>query len=127
MASIPAETVAISRSAASRSGRDLALPRRLMPAALLLPSLLFLAVFFALPALGLVSYSVLTQAADGTIGRIGPDRIPGARRAVDLNIYCARSPCRNTTSPRSALNGAGSSPETLSNCWNASSLLKMRN
>ena len=68
MASIPAETVAISRSGAPRSPRGLALPKRLMPAALLLPSLLFLAVFFALPALGLVSYSVLTQAADGTIG-----------------------------------------------------------
>jgi putative spermidine/putrescine transport system permease protein len=44
------------------------LPKRLVPAALLLPSLLFLAVFFALPALGLISYSVLTQATDGTVG-----------------------------------------------------------
>ncbi|MGC1890022.1 MAG: hypothetical protein WA709_28680 [Stellaceae bacterium] len=40
---------------------------RLVPAVLLAPSLLFLAVFFALPALTLVLYSVLTQAADGTI------------------------------------------------------------
>jgi putative spermidine/putrescine transport system permease protein len=41
---------------------------RLVPAVLLAPSLLFLAVFFALPALTLVLYSVMTQAADGTIG-----------------------------------------------------------
>ncbi len=41
---------------------------RLIPAVLLSPSLLFLAMFFALPALGFISYSVLTQAADGTIG-----------------------------------------------------------
>jgi len=34
---------------------------------LLLPSLVFLAVFFALPAVGLVSYSFLTQAPDGTV------------------------------------------------------------
>jgi len=69
MASIPADTLAMSRSGAARSARCLALPTRLMPAVLLLPSLLFLAVFFALPALGLVSHSVLTQAADGT-GRL---------------------------------------------------------
>ncbi len=68
MASIPVDAAPISRSRASRSPRGLALPKRLVPAALLLPSLLFLAVFFALPALGLISYSVLTQAADGTIG-----------------------------------------------------------
>ncbi len=35
---------------------------------LLAPSLLFLAVFFALPALTLILYSVLTQAADGAVG-----------------------------------------------------------
>src|SRR5712664_3258806 len=68
MASIPADTLAMSRSGAWRSPRCLALPTRLMPAVLLLPSLLFLAAFFALPALGLVSYSVLTQAPDGTVG-----------------------------------------------------------
>ena len=51
MASIPVDAVPISRSRASRSPRGLALPKRLVPAALLLPSLLFLAVFFALPAL----------------------------------------------------------------------------
>ena len=37
-------------------------------AALLLPSLVFLAVFFALPALGLLACSFLTQATDGTLG-----------------------------------------------------------
>src|SRR5580658_8233005 len=42
--------------------------RRVVPATLLLPSLLFLAVFFALPALGLVSYSFLTQSPEGTVG-----------------------------------------------------------
>jgi len=39
-----------------------------VPAVLLAPSLLFLAVFFALPALTLILYSVLTQATDGTVG-----------------------------------------------------------
>jgi putative spermidine/putrescine transport system permease protein len=68
MASIPVDAVPISRSGASRPPRGVALPKRLVPAALLLPSLLFLAVFFALPALGLISYSVLTQATDGTVG-----------------------------------------------------------
>ena len=37
-------------------------------AALLLPSLLFLLAFFALPALGLMTYSFLTQAPDGSLG-----------------------------------------------------------
>ena len=41
---------------------------RLLPAALLLPSLLFLAIFFALPAVGLVSYSFLSQSPQGTVG-----------------------------------------------------------
>jgi len=44
------------------------LPRYTAPALMLLPSLLFLAAFFALPSLGLLSYSFLTQAPDGTIG-----------------------------------------------------------
>src|ERR1700704_6589350 len=68
MASIPVDAAPISRSRASRSPRGLALPKRLTPVALLLPSLLFLAAFFALPALGMISYSVLTQAPDGTVG-----------------------------------------------------------
>jgi putative spermidine/putrescine transport system permease protein len=43
-------------------------PRHAVPAALLLPSLLFLTVFFALPALGLLSYSFLTQSPTGILG-----------------------------------------------------------
>jgi putative spermidine/putrescine transport system permease protein len=53
------------RSSAERRGPTL---RQLVPAALLLPSMAFLAVFFALPALALVSYSFLTQSPEGTIG-----------------------------------------------------------
>ena len=68
MAAIPVDTVPISRPRAPFSARGVASPARLTPVALLLPSLLFLAAFFALPALGLVSYSVLTQASDGTVG-----------------------------------------------------------
>ncbi|MBV9827847.1 MAG: ABC transporter permease [Alphaproteobacteria bacterium] len=51
------------------------LPRRrrrvgkaILPVTLLSPAVLFLAVFFILPAFGLLTYSVLTQAADGTVG-----------------------------------------------------------
>jgi putative spermidine/putrescine transport system permease protein len=68
MAAIPVDSVPISRPRAPFSARGVASPTRLTPVALLLPSLLFLAAFFALPALGLVSYSVLTQAPDGTVG-----------------------------------------------------------
>ncbi len=63
-------TIPIASSAAYRSRtrwRRTTLDR-LVPAALLLPSLVFLAVFFALPALGLVAYSFLTQSPEGTIG-----------------------------------------------------------
>jgi putative spermidine/putrescine transport system permease protein len=52
----------------SRAERRRLTVERLVPAALLLPSLLFLAVFFALPAVGLVSYSFLTQSPEGTVG-----------------------------------------------------------
>jgi putative spermidine/putrescine transport system permease protein len=67
MAAIPVSSPA---TAAYRSGteRRRMVVRQLVPAALLLPSLLFLAVFFALPAVGLVSYSLLTQSAQGTVG-----------------------------------------------------------
>jgi len=41
---------------------------RFIPALLLSPSLLFLLVFFVLPAMGLISYSILTQSPDGTVG-----------------------------------------------------------
>jgi putative spermidine/putrescine transport system permease protein len=43
-------------------------PSLLVPAAQLLPSLSFLAVFFALPAVTLISYSLLTQSPQGTVG-----------------------------------------------------------
>jgi len=39
-----------------------------VPAAQLLPSLSFLAIFFALPAVTLISYSFLTQSPQGTVG-----------------------------------------------------------
>jgi putative spermidine/putrescine transport system permease protein len=44
------------------------LPLLLAPAAQLLPSLSFLALFFALPAITLISYSFLTQSPQGTVG-----------------------------------------------------------
>src|SRR5215207_2262649 len=68
MAAVPVDTIPKSRSRPPMAVRRFAWPRRLMPTVLLAPSLLFLAVFFALPALGLISYSFLTQAPDGTVG-----------------------------------------------------------
>jgi putative spermidine/putrescine transport system permease protein len=65
MAAVQIDTASAYRS---RVGRRRATRERLIPAALLLPSLLFLAVFFALPALGLVSYSFLTQSPEGIVG-----------------------------------------------------------
>ena len=67
MAAIPGDTTALSGGGAVlRPGRITL--ERWVPAALLCPALLFLAVFFAVPALGLVSYSVLTQSPEGTVG-----------------------------------------------------------
>jgi putative spermidine/putrescine transport system permease protein len=43
-------------------------PSLLLPAAQLLPSLCFLAIFFVLPAVTLISYSFLTQSPQGTVG-----------------------------------------------------------
>jgi putative spermidine/putrescine transport system permease protein len=43
-------------------------PAQLKIAALLLPSLMFLVAFFALPAVSLLAVSFLTQAPDGTLG-----------------------------------------------------------
>jgi putative spermidine/putrescine transport system permease protein len=68
MAAVPASTIPMPRSRVPAAARRTALPKRLLPAVLLAPSVLFLAIFFALPALGLVSYSFLTQAPDGTVG-----------------------------------------------------------
>jgi putative spermidine/putrescine transport system permease protein len=68
MAAISLDADHKARSRSPFQANPVALSRRLMPLALLSPALIFLAMFFALPALGLISYSVLTQAADGTIG-----------------------------------------------------------
>jgi putative spermidine/putrescine transport system permease protein len=68
MAAIPADATSISTSRSGAERQRRATLQRLAPVALLLPSLLFLAVFFALPALGLVSYSFLTQSPQGTVG-----------------------------------------------------------
>src|SRR5689334_18050754 len=65
MAAIPVQTAPVSPSGAPQVQWAAG---RLVPAVLLAPSLLFLGVFFALPALTLVLYSVMTQAADGTVG-----------------------------------------------------------
>jgi putative spermidine/putrescine transport system permease protein len=43
-------------------------PGWLLPALLVTPALLFLAVFFVLPAVRLIGYSVLTQSPEGTVG-----------------------------------------------------------
>ena len=56
MAAIQVDTASAS-TYRSRDGRRRANLGRLVPASLLLPSLVFLAIFFALPALGLVGYS----------------------------------------------------------------------
>jgi ABC-type spermidine/putrescine transport system permease subunit I len=65
MAAVPVETARVFPSGAPQARWAAG---RLVPTVLLAPSLLFLAVFFALPAFTLVLYSVLTQAADGTVG-----------------------------------------------------------
>src|SRR3954468_23130933 len=67
MAAISLDAVQKARSRSLFQASPVAFSR-LMPAVLLSPAMLFLAMFFALPALGLISYSFLTQAADGTIG-----------------------------------------------------------
>jgi putative spermidine/putrescine transport system permease protein len=43
-------------------------PGWVLPALLLTPALLFLALFFVLPAVRLIGYSVLTQSPEGTVG-----------------------------------------------------------
>ena len=61
------------------------LPRHTMAAVLLLPSLLFLTVFFALPALGLMSYSFLTQSPTGTLG--SPLTLEHYRHFFSVGLY----------------------------------------
>jgi ABC-type spermidine/putrescine transport system permease subunit I len=67
-------------------------PLRLWPsashatvAALLLPSVVFLAAFFAFPALGLLACSFLTQAPNGTLGR--PLTLDHYRHFFDTSLY----------------------------------------
>ena len=67
MAAIQAEAAPLSASRMFADWRRIGIAR-LLPAALLLPSLLFLAIFFALLAVGLVGYSFLTQSPQGTVG-----------------------------------------------------------
>jgi putative spermidine/putrescine transport system permease protein len=68
MAAIPADATSVSASRAGEGRRRQLTLARLVPVALLFPALIFLAVFFALPAVGLVSYSFLTQSPEGTMG-----------------------------------------------------------
>jgi putative spermidine/putrescine transport system permease protein len=68
MAAIPAETSALAPPRATTRARSWIAPGRLVPIALLAPSLLFLTAFFALPALALISYSFLTQSPEGIVG-----------------------------------------------------------
>jgi putative spermidine/putrescine transport system permease protein len=65
--------------------REWTLPRHAVPAALLLPSMLFLAVFFVLPALGLLSYSFLTQSPTGTVGL--PATLDHYRHFFGVGLY----------------------------------------
>jgi len=84
MAAMPAETLSASVPRRSTPRRRMALDRW-APAALLLPALLFLLVFFLVPAAGLVSYSLLTQAPDGTVGL--PVTIAHYRHFFDTPLY----------------------------------------
>src|SRR5215469_16500334 len=68
MAAIPAETSAVAPPRATTRARHWIAPGQLVPIALLSPALLFLAAFFALPALALISYSFLTQSPEGIVG-----------------------------------------------------------
>jgi putative spermidine/putrescine transport system permease protein len=67
MAAISADTTSVVPSRATWM-RSWIAPQRLIPIALLSPALLFLAVFFTLPALALISYSFLTQSPEGIVG-----------------------------------------------------------
>lgn len=61
------------------------LVKQLAPVVLLLPSLLFLAIFFLLPTLGLAGYSVLTQSPEGTVGL--PATIEHYRHFFETPLY----------------------------------------
>src|SRR5882672_10822599 len=67
MAAISADPRAVARARATWAQHWIA-PQRLVPIVLVSPALLFLAAFFALPALALFSYSFLTQSPEGIVG-----------------------------------------------------------
>src|SRR5258708_6463223 len=67
MAAISADPRAVARARATWVQHWIA-PQRLVPVVLVSPALLFLAAFFALPALALFSYSFLTQSPEGIVG-----------------------------------------------------------
>jgi putative spermidine/putrescine transport system permease protein len=60
-------------------------PSFLVPAAQLLPSLSFLALFFALPAVCLISYSFLTQSPEGNVGL--PPTLEHYRHFLGTSLY----------------------------------------
>lgn len=68
MAAIPVDSAAAIPSRRAARAQPWIARDRLIPAALLAPSLLFLTAFFALPALALISYSFLTQSPEGIVG-----------------------------------------------------------
>jgi putative spermidine/putrescine transport system permease protein len=68
MAAPPAAAPSLAFTRRSRRRMPGLSPGLLAPAAQLLPSLLFLAFFFLLPAATLVAYSFLTQSVQGTVG-----------------------------------------------------------
>jgi putative spermidine/putrescine transport system permease protein len=67
MPAVSLDTLAAPASAATRRHRKVAFGR-LVPVALLAPALLFSAIFFAVPSLGLIACGFLTQSDSGTIG-----------------------------------------------------------
>src|SRR5882724_7366018 len=68
MAAVPAASRPLRLFNVRKWARQSLRPALVVPAAQLLPSLLFLAIFFALPAVALITYSFLTQSAQGTVG-----------------------------------------------------------
>jgi putative spermidine/putrescine transport system permease protein len=86
MAAAPVHVLPATRRAPTRSpSRVWVLPSYAVALPLLLPALLFLAAFFALPALGLLSYSFLSQSPQGTLGL--PMTLEHYRHFFDTALY----------------------------------------
>jgi putative spermidine/putrescine transport system permease protein len=68
MAAVPAAARPRSFFGPRRRTAQILRPALLVPAAQLLPSVSFLAIFFALPAIALTTYSFLTQSPQGIVG-----------------------------------------------------------